>query len=114
MSLTTLRALLIGLGATFAAAFIAICVPPFLQNPDIVAAFAAGFVNPFATGYAIDTIFCWLVLACWVRYEAQAHGIRHGWVALVLGVVPGVATGFAVYLLLRIAQTQRSNHSLQG
>ncbi|WP_369010820.1 DUF2834 domain-containing protein [Klebsiella pneumoniae] len=31
-------------------------------------------------------------------------GIRHGWVALLLGVVPGVATGFAVYLLIRLNQ----------
>ena len=108
MSTSTFRALLIGLAATFALAFAAICIPPFLQNPDLVGAFAAGFVNPFAAGYALDTIFCWLVLACWVIYEAKAHGIRHGWVALMLGVVPGVATGFAVYLLLRLAQAQRA------
>ncbi|MBK7685675.1 MAG: DUF2834 domain-containing protein [Rhodocyclaceae bacterium] len=106
MSLNTFRALLVGFGATFAVAFTVICVPPFLRNPDIIGAFAGGFVNPFATGYALDAIFCWLVLACWVTYEAKLDGIKHGWVALILGVVPGVATGFAVYLLLRLGQAQ--------
>jgi hypothetical protein len=44
------------------------------------------------------------VLAIWVLYEARMKGIRHGWIALALGVVPGVATGFGVYLLLRLNQ----------
>ncbi len=103
MTLTVFRIVLVALGSTFAVAFMAICVPP-LQAPDVVGALAGGFVNPFATGYSLDTIFCWFVLGAWVVYEAKAHGIRHGWVALVLGVAPGVATGFAVYLLLRSKQ----------
>lgn len=45
-----------------------------------------------------------VMLAVWVMYEAKVKGIRHGWVALLLGVVPGVATGFAVYLLIRLKQ----------
>lgn len=104
MTLTTFRVVLIALGSIFAVAFTVICVPPLLQAPDFIGAFAGGFVNPFATGYSLDTIFCWFVLGAWVVYEAKAHGIRHGWVALVLGVAPGVATGFAVYLLLRLRQ----------
>lgn len=104
MKLATFRIVLVALGSTFAVAFTAICVPPLLQSPDVIGALAGGFVNPFATGYSLDAICCWCVLAAWVGYEAKAHGIRHGWVALVLGVVPGVATGFAVYLLLRLRQ----------
>ncbi|MBL8940789.1 MAG: DUF2834 domain-containing protein [Archangium sp.] len=104
MTLATFRALLVVLGSTFAVAFTIICVPPLLQTPDVIGALAGGFVNPFATGYSLDTIFCWFVLGAWVAYEAKAHGVRHGWVAVVLGVVPGVATGFAVYLLLRTRQ----------
>lgn len=114
MSLNTFRVLLIGLGSTFAFVFTVLCVPPLLQDPDIIGAFAAGFVNPFAAGYALDTIFCWLVLVSWVTYEANACGIRYGWVALLLGIAPGVATGFAVYLLLRLAHMQRANESLQN
>ena len=104
MTKTTFRTVLILLAAGFTALFTAICIPPFLQNPDVIGAFGAGFVNPYSSGYALDIFFTWAVLAAWVVYEAKALGIRHGWVALVLGVVPGVAVGFAVYLLLRIKQ----------
>jgi len=45
-----------------------------------------------------------MVLAAWVWHDRSQHRIRHGWVALVLGVVPGVATGLSVYLLMRLAQ----------
>ena len=98
------RAILISLAIAFAIAFAAVCIPPFLKNPDIVGAFAGGFVNPYASGYALDVFFTWAVLAAWVVYEARVKRFRHGWVALALGVVPGVATGFAVYLLLRLKQ----------
>lgn len=97
-------ALLILLGGGFALAFCLIVVPPLLADPDILDAFAAGFVNPYASGYALDAILCWGVLAVWVIYEARNDGIRHGWVALLLGIAPGVATGFAAYLLLRLRQ----------
>lgn len=92
------------LGLAFAVAFIALCVPPLIENPDFVGAALAGFVNPFSSGYALDAIFCWLILAAWVMHEAKTQGIKHGWVCIVLGVVPGVATGFAAYLLLRMNQ----------
>ena len=81
-----------------------IVVPPLLESRDILGAFAAGFVNPYSSGYALDAILCWVILAVWVVYEAQAHGMKHGWIAVLLGVAPGVATGFAVYLLLRMHQ----------
>ena len=104
MNLALYRVFLYLLGVGFAAAFCVVVVPPLIQNPDIAGAFAAGFVNPYASGYALDTIFCWLVLAVWVFYEAKANHIRHGWIALVLGIVPGVATGLALYLLIRLKQ----------
>ena len=91
---------LLGLG--FALAFAVIVVPALIAEPDVIAAFSAGFVNPFASGYSLDAIFCWLLLCVWVIYEARAHRLRHGWLALLLGVAPGVATGLAVYLLLRL------------
>lgn len=104
MGTNAFRAVLILLAAAFTIVFVAVCIPPFLQDPDILAAFGAGFVNPYASGYALDIFFTWAVLAAWVVYEAKVKGIRHGWVALALGVVPGVAAGFACYLLLRLGQ----------
>jgi hypothetical protein len=104
MNTSTFRILLWLLAVGFAAAFCVIVGPPLLAQPDVVGAFAAGFVNPYASGYALDAIMSWCVLALWVAYEAKTAGIRHGWVALLLGVVPGVATGFAVYLLMRLRQ----------
>ncbi|MEM9190741.1 MAG: DUF2834 domain-containing protein [Myxococcota bacterium] len=96
--------LLVAIGGGFAIAFAVICIPAVLTTGDIPGAFAAGFVNPFATGYSLDVFSCWAVLAVWVIYERKTLGIRHGWITLVLGVVPGVATGFAAYLLLRDRQ----------
>ena len=106
MGTAAYRRFLVVLAVAFAVAFALVCIPPFIENPDIVGAFAGGFVNPYASGYAMDIFFTWAVLAVWVIYEAKVKGIRHGWVALLLGVVPGVATGFAVYLLIRLNQEQ--------
>lgn len=63
--------------------------------------FGQGFVNPYASAYAFDIVFSYAVLAVWVIYEAVARKVKHGWIALVLGVVPGVAVGLAAYLLIR-------------
>jgi hypothetical protein len=104
MSPSIFRYVLWALALGFAGAFALIVLPPLLDNPDLSAAFAAGFVNPYASGYALDAIFCWFVLAVWVIHESRSLGVRYGWLALVLGVAPGVATGFAVYLLLRMNQ----------
>ncbi len=92
------------LALAFAGAFAFIVMPPLLASGDIIGAFAAGFVNPYSSGYALDAIMCWCVLAVWIIFEARSQGIRHGWIALVLGLAPGVATGFAVYLLIRMRQ----------
>lgn len=105
MSPRVYRLLLWLLALGFAGAFCVIVMPAVLQErPGLLAAFAAGFVNPYAAGYALDAILCWCVLAVWVLHERHVAGVRHGWIALLLGVVPGVATGFAVYLLLRQRQ----------
>ncbi|MFA5938404.1 MAG: DUF2834 domain-containing protein [Sinimarinibacterium sp.] len=107
MSVTVFKSLLIFLAAGFGVAFSVVVVPPLLDSGDILGAFGAGFVNPYASGYALDAIMSWAVLAVWVIYEARTLGVRHGWVALLLGVAPGVATGFATYLLLRLHQSKQ-------
>ncbi len=88
------------LGVLFTALFCAVVIPPFLAHSDIVAAFGAGFVNPFASGYSIDVLCCYLLLAVWIVYERSK--VKHGWMCLVIGVVPGVA----LYLLLRTYQIE--------
>ncbi|MEH6345390.1 MAG: DUF2834 domain-containing protein [Bermanella sp.] len=92
----------------FTLAFCTIVLPPLLSNPDIIGAFAAGFVNPYATGYSLDVFFCWAILAVWVVYEAKNLGVKHGWLCLLLGIIPGVAVGFSLYLILRNGQIKQS------
>jgi len=104
MTTTLYRTLLTLLALGFALAFGIIVVPPLLASGDVPGAFAAGFVNPFASGYALDPLACWGVLPVGVLSDAKAHGIRHGWIAVLFGIVPGVATGFALYLLMRLRQ----------
>lgn len=104
MNTATFRALLAVLAAGFAAAFVIQVLPAALHETDVIRFVSDGFVNPYASGYSLDAIFCWCVLAVWVVYEARTQRIRYGWIALLLGLVPGVATGFAVYLLLRQRQ----------
>lgn len=108
MSEKTFIGLALVLGGLFAGVFLVVVVPPLLASGDIIGAFAAGFVNPYAAGYATDAILCWCLLALWVVYEARAHGVRHGWIAVLLGVAPGVATGFALYLVLRHRQLREA------
>lgn len=88
----------------FTAIFAIVVVPPLIANPDVIGAFAAGFVNPYASGYSLDVIVCWGILAAWVAFEARTYRVRHGWLCLLLGLVPGVAVGFALYLLIRRKQ----------
>ncbi len=104
MSESTFRATLLFAALFFTGFFAVVVVPPLVENPDILGAFAAGFVNPYSSGYSMDVFVCWAILAVWVVYEAKTYSVRKGWVCLLLGIVPGVAVGFAAYLLLRAKQ----------
>lgn len=96
----------------FTAYFAGWVLPGFLAMNDLLAAVTAGYVNPVAAGYSTDTILCWLVLTIWVIDDARRRGVRHGWIAVALGVVPGVVVGLALYLVLRERQL-RSEPGLQ-
>jgi hypothetical protein len=41
-------------------------------------------------------------------YERRTLGVRHGLWFIALGVIPGVAVGFAGYLILRMRQLARN------
>ena len=95
---------LVLLAIAFLILFSVIVIPAFLDNPDIISAFAAGFVNPFSSGYSADVIICWFILAVWVVYERQTLNIKYGYWCLLVGLIPGVAMGLAGYLFLRTQQ----------
>ena len=99
MSKTLFQISIALVAVVFMIIFCVLVFPPLLQNPDIIGAFAAGFVNPYASAYATDAVCCWVVLLFWVIYEYPK--IKYGWVCLLLGLVPGAAVGFGVYLILR-------------
>ena len=88
----------------FFVVFVVHTLPAVLVSNDIIYAFAQGFVNPFAAGYATDAIMCWFILVSWVLYERHVFHLKHGWVCILLGAVPGVAVGYAMYFFVR--QTQ--------
>ena len=93
----------------FTALFCAVVIPALIEDPDIVGAFAAGFVNPYSSGFSADTIACWVILALWVAHEAKEVPLRYGLLSLTLGLFPGVAVGFAVYLILRSKRSDDSS-----
>lgn len=99
------------LGALFTVCFCVIVIPPLLASGDVIGAFAAGFVNPYSSGYSIDVIICAFILIVWVLYERKHLGIRHGWVAIPLSFIPGVAVAFAVYLVMRSRQLAREENA---
>jgi len=94
--------ILIAIGFTIF--FLVAFVPPVIADQDLLLVLSSGFVNPYATGYSVDLITCWVVLIFWILYESKSTNIKHGWVCIVLGLVPGVAVGLATYLLLRHIQ----------
>ncbi len=104
MSERSFRMAIVAVALAFAVFFGLVVVPPLIDDPDVLGAFGAGFVNPFASGYSADVIACWIILALWVVFEARARSVKHGWWCLVLGLVPGVAVGLAAYLLVRSSQ----------
>ena len=95
---------LVSVAIVFTLLFCIVVIPPLIITPDIVGAFAAGFVNPYASGFSYDVIFCWLALAILVVYDAKELSVKFGWVCLLLGLFPGVAVGLSLYLLLRTKQ----------
>jgi hypothetical protein len=105
------KAAIIAAASIFTAIFGWVVVPPLIANPDVFGALAAGFVNPYSSGYAADVLACWAILALWIVFEARTQGIRYGWICLLLGLVPGVAVGFAVYLLIRMRQLKQRTTS---
>src|SRR6056297_180793 len=107
MSKLVFKAILVVSALFFTGFFAAIVLPALIENPDVWGAFAAGFVNPYSSGYSMDVLVCWAILAAWVVYEARTYSVRKGWVCLLLGIVPGVAVGFALYLLLREKQVRQ-------
>ena len=111
MSQTSFYLACFSVALVFTLIFSGLVVPELIKDGDILGAFAAGFVNPYATGYSIDVILCWVVLAIWVFYEARVNSIRYGWVCLLLGIVPGVVVGLALYLILRSRQLNGQNKS---
>ncbi len=112
MSDRSFRVAVIAVGLAFTALFSGLVVPPLIDDPDILGAFRAGFVNPYASGYSADVIACWVILAIWIVFEARSRSVKHGWLCLVIGVVPGVAVGFAAYLVLR--SNQIAEHPAHG
>lgn len=94
---------LVLIAGAFSVAFFALIVPGIFPIHDFVQqTLLNGYVNPTAAGYTTDTLACACVLTAWVIYERITLGIRGGWIALVVSVVPGVAVGFAAYLLIRM------------
>ncbi len=98
------KAVIVAAALAFLGVFALVVMPPLAVHPDVPGAFAAGFVNPYASGYSADVLACWVILSAWILFERRHLGIRHGWMCIVLGMVPGVAVGFAAYLLLRTRQ----------
>lgn len=90
----------------FSGIFLGLIVPALLTDFDVIGAFAAGFVNPYASGYSTDVVLCWVALAGWVWHESATAGVRHGWICVLLGLVPGVAVGLCLYLILRSGQLE--------
>ena len=98
-------------GIAFTLAFSFTVAPLLLQTFDILGAITAGFVNPYSTGFALDTLSSWLVLTIWIAYEAKTLNVRYGWVAVLLGLIPGTVTGLAFYLVLRTVQLKQAGRA---
>lgn len=92
------------IGFAFFLFFCVVVLPPALAGGDVMGAFAAGFVNPYAAGYSFDVIMCYFALVIWVLYERRNFGVKGGYICLALGIVPGVAVGMALYMIVRLRQ----------
>ncbi len=104
----TEKAFIISVGIVagiFTVLFCLLVLPPLIEQPDIIGAFGAGFVNPYASAYSADVFSCFAVLLIWIIYESPK--VKYGWICLLLSLVPGVAVGFAVYLIMRSNQLKK-------
>lgn len=106
MNNNLLRGLVAVIGGAFTLAFFIIVFPAFLNKPNLCGAFRAGFVNPFATGFALDAIACWLILCVWMLHERR-EGVWYRWSVILLGLVVGVAAGLSLYLFFRLKNDRR-------
>ena len=107
MSDKVFRIGIISIAIIFTIIFCIVVIPPLIENPDFIGAFASGFVSPYSSGYSADVFCCWAILLIWVIYESPK--VKYGWICLLLGIIPGVAVGFALYLLLRMHQFNAKN-----
>lgn len=113
MSESAFRAILVSVIIGFTIFFFAYFVPPIVENPDLLGVLKAGFVNPYAAGYSVDLIACWIVLILFIIYESKTKSIKYGWVCVLLGLAPGVVVGWSVYLLLRNNQLKKPIKSIR-
>ena len=104
MSDQLFRNLMLLCSLSFLGIFCVVVAPAFIATPDVVNFFTSGFVNPFSSGYSADVIICGVILFIWIIYEALNNDVKHGWICVILSIVPGVAFGFALYLILRHKQ----------
>lgn len=109
------NALLITIAVVFTVTLAVMAGPPLIErhDGDIIAALGDGFVNPFAASYAVDALLSFVVLLIWVLHERAALGVRHGWIALLLGLI-GAVLGLAAYLLIRERQLRTEPATATG
>ena len=88
----------------FMLVFLFYSLPAVFDMSDIVAASLEGFVNPIAAGYSTDVITCWFILSFWILFESKQYDVKRGWICILLGIIPGVAFGFCLYLIIRHKQ----------
>ncbi len=96
---------LITLAAIFTVLFVMI-IGSALDELTLANAVDDMFANPAASGVSADVLLTYAVLALWVFYEAKTKKVRRGWIALLVGIVPGVTVGLAAYLLIRMRQVE--------
>ena len=102
------HSIIVVIAGVFTAYFLTVIIPELLVDKDIIGAFLAGFVNPYATGYSLDVFACWLFLLAWVVHERGTLKVQNGWMALILGIVPGVIVGLVAYTIIRRGQVHVS------
>jgi hypothetical protein len=57
VSTAVFKAYLMLAALLFTIIFCLLAIPALIERPNIIEAFAAGFVNPFVAGYSTDVIF---------------------------------------------------------